>query len=92
MRSNIKEAHSAQLLASIFLGIVRQRMLTYLGFQIDDYAKDGGPGEVWLLCSFHNDPLRAYTIKNIDNFAIWVRMSEYYLHNSPDSKDRKGSW
>ena len=25
---------------------------------IDDYAKDGGPGKVWLICSFYHDPLR----------------------------------
>ena len=25
---------------------------------IDDYAKDGGPGEVRHLCSFYQDPLR----------------------------------
>ena len=25
---------------------------------IDDYAKDGWPGEVWLLCSLYHDPLR----------------------------------
>ena len=25
---------------------------------IDDYAKDGGPGEVGLTCSFYHDPLR----------------------------------
>ena len=25
---------------------------------IDDYSKDGGSGEVWLLCSCHHDPLQ----------------------------------
>ena len=25
---------------------------------VDNYAKDGGPGEVWHLCSFYRDPLR----------------------------------
>ena len=23
--------------------------------EIDDYAKDGGQGEVWLVCSFYHD-------------------------------------
>ena len=26
---------------------------------IDDYANDGGPGVVCLLCSFYHDPLRS---------------------------------
>ena len=26
--------------------------------KIDDYAKDGGPGEVRHFCSFYQDPLR----------------------------------
>ena len=28
-------------------------------FEIDDYAKDDVPGEVWLMCSFYKDPLRS---------------------------------
>ena len=24
---------------------------------IDDYTKDGGPGEIWILRSFHSEPL-----------------------------------
>ena len=27
---------------------------------IDDYAKDGGPGEVWLLCNFYHECLRTW--------------------------------
>ena len=23
---------------------------------VDNYAKDGGPGDVWLLCSFYHNP------------------------------------
>ena len=38
--------------------------------QIDDYAKDGGPGEVWLLCSFYHEPLRTWIKTNINKFAI----------------------
>ena len=29
-----------------------------LNLKIDDYAKDGGPGEVWILCSFYHESLR----------------------------------
>ena len=36
---------------------------------IDDYAKDGGSGEVWLLCSFYHDSLRAHIIRKVNNFA-----------------------
>ena len=37
---------------------------------IDDYAEDGGPGEVWLLCSSYHESLRTW-IKTIANkFAI----------------------
>ena len=30
--------------------------------RIDDYAKDGGPGVVRLLCSFCHEPLRSLTL------------------------------
>ena len=30
---------------------------------IDNYAKDGGPGVVWLLCSFYREPLRFSLVK-----------------------------
>ena len=36
----------------------------------DDYAKDGGPGEVWLLCSFYREPLRTWIKTNVNKFAI----------------------
>ena len=40
------------------------------GWSIDDYAKDGGPGEVWLLCSFDHESFCTW-IKTIANkFAI----------------------
>ena len=42
----------------------------FSGFQIDDYAKDGGPGEVWLVCSFYHKPLRTRTETNVNKFAI----------------------
>ena len=38
---------------------------------IDDYAKDGGPREVWLSCSFYQDPLRVSATKNVNSFIIW---------------------
>ena len=67
---------------------------------IDDYAKDGGPGEVWLLCSFYNESLRTW-IKTIGNkFAVsnhtalisgvhalrsYLKLSyEYELHSLPN--------
>ena len=37
---------------------------------IDDYAKDGGSGEVWLLCSFYHEPLRTWIETNVNKFAI----------------------
>ena len=36
---------------------------------IDDYAKDGGPGEVWLLCSFAIN-LCALNWNKVSKFAI----------------------
>ena len=38
---------------------------------IDDNAKDGGPGEVWLLCSFYHEPLQTLIKTNVNKFAIW---------------------
>ena len=32
---------------------------------LDDYAKDGGPGEVWLLRSFYHDPLNFLIVKEV---------------------------
>ena len=32
---------------------------------VDDYAKDGGPGVVWLLCSFYHEPLQALIVKEV---------------------------
>ena len=32
---------------------------------VDDYAKDGGPEVVWLLCSFYHEPLRSLTVKKV---------------------------
>ena len=37
---------------------------------IDDYAKDGRPGEVWLLCSFYHKSLRTWIETSVDKFAI----------------------
>ena len=30
-----------------------------------DYAKDGGPGVVWLMCSFYHEPLRFLIVKEV---------------------------
>ena len=38
--------------------------------QIDNYAKDGGLGEVWILCSFYHESLRTWIKPNVNKFAI----------------------
>ena len=42
---------------------------------IDDYAKDGGPGEVQLLCSFYHEPLPTWIETSISKFAISNHMA-----------------
>ena len=37
---------------------------------IDDYTKDGGTGEVRLLCSFYHEPLHNRIKTNINKFGI----------------------
>ena len=37
---------------------------------IDDYAKNGGPGEVWLLCSFYHESFRTWIKTTVNKFAI----------------------
>ena len=39
-------------------------------FQIDNYAKNGGPGEIWLLFSFYHESLRTWIKKIVNKFAI----------------------
>ena len=41
-----------------------------LDLVIDDYSKDGGQGEIWLLCSFYHEPLRNWIETNLNKFAI----------------------
>ena len=68
---------------------------------IDDYAKDGGPGEVWLLCSFYHERLRIWieTIVNkfVSNHTALILgvhalrsylklICEYELHTLPNKK------
>ena len=69
---------------------------------IDDDAKDGGPGEVWISCSFYHEPLRTWIKTNVNKFAIWSRTAfkldkqalrsylkltcEYELHILPNTK------
>ena len=55
---------SGHLWSAIFSVIVYQRDYPLISV-IDDYAKDGGPGEVWLLCSFYHDPLRSLIVKEV---------------------------
>ena len=38
---------------------------TSLAWSIDDYAKNGGPGMVRLLCSFYHEPLRSLIVKEV---------------------------
>ena len=37
---------------------------------IDDYAENGGPGEVWLLCRFYHESLRTWIKTIVNKFAI----------------------
>ena len=37
---------------------------------IGHYAEDGGPGEVWFLCSFYHEPLRSWIKTNVNKFVI----------------------
>ena len=39
-------------------------------YSIDDYAKNGGLGEVWILCSFYHELLRTWIKTNVNKFAI----------------------
>ena len=34
---------------------------------IDNYANDGLPVAVWILCSFYHDPFRAWIIRSVNN-------------------------
>ena len=36
---------------------------------IDNYARNGGPGEVWLLCSFYHESLRTSIKTTVIKFA-----------------------
>ena len=38
--------------------------------EIDDYAKDNGPGEVRLLYSFYHEPLHTRIKRKVNKFAI----------------------
>ena len=42
----------------------------YVDGRINDYAKDGGPGEIGLLCSFCQEPLRTLNKINVRKFAV----------------------
>ena len=69
---------------------------------IDNCAKDGGPGQVRLLSSFCQEPLRTCIKTNVNKYAIsnhtafklrthalrsYLKLtSEYELHNLPNTK------
>ena len=75
-------------------------MLVFRG--IDDYAKNGGPGKVWLLCSFYHESLRTWIKTIVNKFAIsnntalilgphalrsyLILICEYKLHSLPNKK------
>ena len=70
---------------------------------IDDYAKDGGPGELWLLCSFYHGSLRTWIKTIVNRFAIsnhtamilavhalrsYLKLiCKYEVHGLPNKKD-----
>ena len=41
-------------------------------FSIDNYAKDGGPEEVWLLCSFYHEPLPTWVKQTLISLVFQV--------------------
>ena len=41
----------------------------------DEYAKDGRPGEAWLLCSFYHESLRTWIKTNVSKFVISSHMA-----------------
>ena len=45
-------------------------MQYFLEPAIHDYAKNGGPGEVRLLCSFYHESLRTWIKTTVNKFAI----------------------
>ena len=69
----------------------------------DNYAKDGRPGEVRLLCSFYHESLRTGIETNVNKFAISNHTAlklnvqalrsylnlicEYELYTLPNKKD-----
>ena len=53
--------------------ILLQGMLYLIKFfqvWVYDYAKDDGPGEGWILCSFYHEPLCTWIKTNLYKFAI----------------------
>ena len=68
----------------------------------EDYAKDGGSGEVEVLCSFYHEPLRTWIKTKVNKFAIsshtdfklhkqaprsFLKLTcEYELHILPNTK------
>ena len=66
------------------LNSIGHNSLQFGTYLIDDYAKDSGPGVVWLLFSFYRDLLRSLTVKEVQQhcdltsnwFKIEDRLSE----------------
>ena len=95
MRLPVHSSFQNSLIRELFLWLEHNRT-------IDDYAKDGGLGEVWILCSFYHEPFRAWIKTNVNKFAIWSHTSfklnkqalrsylkltcEYEFHILPNTK------
>ena len=44
--------------------------MSFKGSSIDDYAKNGGPVEVWFLCGFYHESLSTWIKTIVNKFAI----------------------
>ena len=64
----------------------------FTDYTVDDYAKDGGPGEVQLLCSLYHEPLRnkfaisSLTAFKLGKYALIKVTCEFQLHILPNRK------
>ena len=72
----------------------------------DDYAKNGGPEQVWLLCSFYHESLRTWIKTIVDKLAIsnhrafilavralrsYLKVISEYEHHSLPNKNVSGA-
>ena len=64
---------------------------------IDNYAEDGGPGDVWLSCSFYHEPLHTWIKIDVNKFAISAHMALKLSRTEswnfrPKGDGRSGPW